>query len=108
MVCGPQPVPHEFAVAGGGLLNLRPCSLIGACADLLGTSAEPGEMLSRYKDLTVLVGILYGTGDRILDPAVQSKGLAAKLTGADLELIEGGGYMIPVTRLTARRCSSSV
>jgi hypothetical protein len=54
-------------------------------------------MLSRYKDLTVLVGILCGTGDRILDPAVQSKGLAAKLTGADLELIEGGGYMIPVT-----------
>jgi pimeloyl-ACP methyl ester carboxylesterase len=97
MVFGPQPVPHDFAVAGGGLLSLRPCSFIGASADLLGTSAELDEMPSRYKELTVPVGILYGTGDRILDPAVHGKGLAAKVTGADLELIEGGGHMIPVT-----------
>jgi pimeloyl-ACP methyl ester carboxylesterase len=97
MVFGPQPVPHDFAVAGGGLLNLRPCSFIGASADLLGTSAELGEMPSRYKDLTVPVGILYGTGDRILDPAVHGKALVAKVTLAELELIEGGGHMIPVT-----------
>jgi pimeloyl-ACP methyl ester carboxylesterase len=97
MLFGPQPVPHDFAVAGGGLLSLRPCSFIGASADLLGTSAELDEMPSRYKELTVPVGILYGTGDRILDPAVHGKALAAKVTGADLELIEGGGHMIPVT-----------
>jgi pimeloyl-ACP methyl ester carboxylesterase len=60
----------------------------------VGTPAELGEMPSRYKDLTVLVGILYGTGDRILDRVVHGKGLAAKVTGADLELIEGGGHMI--------------
>jgi pimeloyl-ACP methyl ester carboxylesterase len=94
---GPQPVPHDFAVAGGGLLNLRPCSLIGASADLMATSAELGEMPSRYKNLTVPVGILYGTGDRVLDPAVHGKGLAAKVVGADLELIEGGGHMILIT-----------
>jgi pimeloyl-ACP methyl ester carboxylesterase len=63
----------------------------------VGTAAELGVMPSRYKDLTVPVGILYGTGDRILDPAVQGKGLAAKVTGADLELIEGDGHMIPIT-----------
>jgi pimeloyl-ACP methyl ester carboxylesterase len=93
----PEHVPDDFAVAGGGLLSLRPCSFIGASADLLGTSAELGEMPSQYEDLTVPVGILYGTGDRILDPAVHGKGLAAKVTGADLERIEGGGHMIPVT-----------
>ena len=97
MLFGPQPVPHDFAVAGGGLLNLRPCSFIAASADLVGTSAELGEMPSRYKDVTVPVGVLYGTSDRIPDPAVHGKGLAAKVTNADLELVEGGGYTIPLT-----------
>jgi pimeloyl-ACP methyl ester carboxylesterase len=94
---GPQPVAHDFAVRGGGLLNLRPCSFIGASADLVATRDELGEMPALYKDLTVPVGILYGTDDRILDPAVQGKGLAAKVAGAGLELIEGGGHMILIT-----------
>jgi pimeloyl-ACP methyl ester carboxylesterase len=76
---------------------LRPCSFIGASADLMGTSAELGEMPSRYEELTVAVGILYGTGDRILDPALHGNGLAANVAGADLELIEGGGHMILIT-----------
>jgi pimeloyl-ACP methyl ester carboxylesterase len=94
---GPQPVAHDFAVRGGGLLNLRPCSFIGASADLVATRDELGEMPARYKDLTVPVGILYGTDDRILDPAVHGKGLAAKVVGTDLELIEGAGHMILIT-----------
>jgi pimeloyl-ACP methyl ester carboxylesterase len=94
---GPEPVPHDFAVRGGGLLNLRPCSFIGASTDLMATYEELGEMPARYKDLTVPVGVLYGTDDRILDPARHGKGLAAKVLGADLELIEGGGHMILIT-----------
>jgi pimeloyl-ACP methyl ester carboxylesterase len=94
---GPEPVAADFAVRGGGLLSLRPCSFIGVAADLVGASAEIDEMSPRYKDLTVPVGILYGTGDRILDPALHGKGLAEKAASADLELIEGGGHMIPIT-----------
>jgi pimeloyl-ACP methyl ester carboxylesterase len=94
---GPEPVPHDFAVRGGGLLNLRPCSFIGASTDLMATYEELGEMPARYKDLTVPVGVLYGTDDRILDPATHGKGLAAKVLAADLELIEGGGHMILIT-----------
>jgi pimeloyl-ACP methyl ester carboxylesterase len=94
---GPEPVARDFAITGGGLLNLRPSSFIGASTDLMATHEELGEMPARYKDLTVPVGILYGTDDRILDPAAQGKGLAAKVAGADLELIEGGGHMILIT-----------
>jgi pimeloyl-ACP methyl ester carboxylesterase len=94
---GPEPVPHDFAVRGGGLLNLRSCSFIGASTDLMATHDELGEMPARYKDLTVPVGVLYGTDDRILDPATHGKGLAAKVPGTDLELIEGGGHMIVIT-----------
>jgi pimeloyl-ACP methyl ester carboxylesterase len=94
---GPEPVAQDFAVRGGGLLSLRPRSFIGASVDLMATQDELGKMPARYKELTVPVGILYGTGDRILDPAVHGKGLAAKVAGADLELIEGGGHMILIT-----------
>ena len=94
---GPEPVAGDFAVRGGGLLNLRPSSFIGASADLMATHDELGEMPARYKDLTAPVGILYGTDDRILDPALHGKGLASKVAGADLELIPGGGHMILIT-----------
>jgi len=94
---GPAPVAPDFAINGGGLLNLRPSSFIGASVDLMSTHEELGEMPARYKDLTVPVGILYGADDRILDPQVHGKGLAAKVAGADLELIEGGGHMILIT-----------
>jgi pimeloyl-ACP methyl ester carboxylesterase len=94
---GPQPVADDFAIRGGALLNLRPKSFIGASGDLMAARSELAEMPRRYRDLTMPVGILYGTDDRILDPALHGKGLAAKLTGADLEMIEGGGHMILIT-----------
>jgi pimeloyl-ACP methyl ester carboxylesterase len=97
MLFGPEPVAPDFAVRGGALLTLRPCSFIGASAELMATHDELGEMPARYKDLTVPVGILYGSGDRILDPAAQGKALAAEVVGADFELIEGAGHMIPIT-----------
>ena len=40
------------------------------------------------------IGILYGTADRVLDPAFHGNGLLAKVPSADLELIEGAGHMI--------------
>jgi pimeloyl-ACP methyl ester carboxylesterase len=94
---GPQPVAGDFAVKGGGLLNLRPCSFIGASTDLMAAHSDLGEMPGRYKELTMPIGILYGTDDRILDPVLHGKGLAAKAAGADLELIDGGGHMILIT-----------
>ena len=53
-------------------------------------------MPGRYKNLTQPVGILFGTRDRILDQHAQGKALAAKVSGADLELIEGEGHMVPI------------
>jgi pimeloyl-ACP methyl ester carboxylesterase len=92
---GPQAVAADFATKGGGLLNLRPCSFVGASCDPI--AADFADMTARYKSLTLPVGILYGTGDRILDPATHGTALAEKLPGADLELIEGGGHMILIT-----------
>ena len=98
LLFGPEPVPGDFAARGGGLLTLRPSAFIGASADLVETRGETGDMQPPYEDLTVPVGILFGADDRILDPTVHGKSLIAKVRGAELELIEGAGHMIPVTR----------
>jgi pimeloyl-ACP methyl ester carboxylesterase len=97
LLFGPEPVPGDFGVKGGGLLTLRPSAFIGASADLVETMRESRETSPPYEDLTVPVGILFGADDRILDPAVHGKGLIAQVRGAELEMIEGGGHMIPVT-----------
>jgi pimeloyl-ACP methyl ester carboxylesterase len=97
LLFGPEPVPGDFAVRGGGLLTLRPSAFIAASADLMASTGEAAGMPARFDGLTMPVGVLFGTHDRILDPAVHGKGLAVKIAGADFELIEGGGHMIPVT-----------
>jgi pimeloyl-ACP methyl ester carboxylesterase len=42
------------------------------------------------------VRILYGRGDRILDPRAQGEALARALPGAELTLVDGG-HMLPIT-----------
>jgi pimeloyl-ACP methyl ester carboxylesterase len=105
LLFGPQRVPSDFAVGGGGLLALRPSAFIGASEDLTAAQAEPAE-LARYEELTVPVGIVFGTGDRILDFKVHGEGLAARVPGAELELVEGGGHMILVG--SADRCAALI
>jgi pimeloyl-ACP methyl ester carboxylesterase len=99
---GPEPVPADFATRGGGLLTLRPSSFVGASRDLVAVMDDFGGMAARYHSLTVPVGILFGAGDRLLDPAWHGEALAKKLSNADFEVIEGGGHMIPMTRV--ERC----
>jgi pimeloyl-ACP methyl ester carboxylesterase len=94
---GPQPVPDDFATRGGGLLSLRPRAFIGTAADLMAAEQDLVSMPARYKDLAVPVGILFGTEDRILDPALHAQGFVTKVPGAELELIEGGGHMILIS-----------
>jgi pimeloyl-ACP methyl ester carboxylesterase len=94
---GPQPVPEDFATRGGGLLSLRPRAFIGASMDVKAAEQELADMPARYKDLTIPVGILYGTEDRILDPALHARGFVANVPGTDLELIEGAGHMLLIS-----------
>ena len=96
-VFGSHPVPDDFATRGGGLLTLRPRSYIAASADLIAAIEGLHELPTRYDDLTVPVGILFGTADLLLDPAVHGEGLASKLRDAHFEVIEDGGHMILIS-----------
>jgi len=95
-VFGPEPVPHDFATRGGGLLALRPSHFIAASVDLQAVPARLPALVERYAELKVPVDILYGRKDRILDWQTHGESLAGKVKGARLTLVDGG-HMLPVT-----------
>jgi pimeloyl-ACP methyl ester carboxylesterase len=97
MAFGPQPVAPDYGTRGGGLLNLRPRSYVNASRDLMAAMEDLVHMQERYHELTMPVGMLFGTGDRLLDHVKHGKALATKVAGLDLELIEGGGHMVPIS-----------
>lgn len=96
-VFAPESAPRDFAVKGGGLLSLRPRQFLAASGDM---QALPGHMpgvQARYGELSAPVSVLYGREDAILDWKMQGQGLADKVAGARLQLVDGG-HMLPVTQ----------
>jgi pimeloyl-ACP methyl ester carboxylesterase len=95
-VFGPEPVPHDFATRGGGLLGLRPGAFLSASDDLRALPDWLPAQETRYGELDLPVSVLYGKDDRILDWKAHGQALADKVRGARLEVIEGG-HMLPIT-----------
>jgi len=96
VVFEPNVAPSDFGTRAGGLLALRPTNFIAACADLVAIPEDFPGMIQRYSAMQLPVSILYGRGDRILDPHEHGEVLAAKLPGAQLTLIDAG-HMLPVS-----------
>jgi pimeloyl-ACP methyl ester carboxylesterase len=96
LVFGPEAVPPDYAIRGGGLLSLRPSHFIAACTDLVAIPEDLPGIMQRYGTMQLPVSILYGRSDRILNPHDQGVALTAELPGAQLTLVDGG-HMLPVT-----------
>ena len=96
IVFGPDPVPRDFALKGGGLLGLRPRSFYAASSDMMAVPDELPAMENRYASLRLPVDVLYGREDRILDWRSHGEALKQKLHGTSLRLVDGG-HMLPVT-----------
>ena len=92
----PEKAPPDFAIAGGGLLGLRPRSFYAASSDLLAVNNGFAEMTRRYPSLSVPVGILFGSGDRLLDYRLHGQATKEKIPNLHLEVVEGG-HMLPIT-----------
>jgi pimeloyl-ACP methyl ester carboxylesterase len=103
MVFGPEAAPADFATRGGALLGVRPSHFIAASTDIASVQQDLSGIVGRYAAMTLPVGVLYGRGDRILDPVEQGEALAKTLPDARLTLVDGG-HMLPVTApaVTAR------
>jgi len=95
-VFAPEPVPADFATAGGGLLGMRPRNVYAASSDMVAANDDLEAMTPRYASIRIPIGILYGRGDRILDPRAQGESMKAQIPALDLEFMDGG-HMLPVT-----------
>ena len=96
-IFGPNPVPLDFGTRGAALLGLRPKTFYAASSDLVAVNDDLPSMVQRYPGLKLPIGILYGTQDRILLPAVQGEPMVRLVPGLTLETIEGQGHMLPIT-----------
>lgn len=97
VVFSPEPVPDDFGTAGGGELGLRPSVFLSASGDLRAARDDLPQLVQRYGEITVPVGILYGRGDALLDATTHGEGGAAALPTAELTLVDGG-HMLPLTQ----------
>ena len=96
IVFGPDAVPKDYATRGGGLLGLRPSHFIAVSTDMVAIPEDLPGITQAYGSMQLPVSILYGRGDRILNPQEQGEALIAKLPGAQLTLVDGG-HMLPIT-----------
>ncbi|WP_375173309.1 alpha/beta fold hydrolase [Pseudooceanicola sp.] len=97
-IFGPDGIPPEFPVRGGGLLSLRPDAFYNASRDFQASEEDLVGMSRDYSKLAVPVRVLFGKEDRILDPSHHGELLVRRYPQIGLKLIEGG-HMLPLTRV---------
>lgn len=93
---GPEPIPKDYGTRGKGFLSLRPQSYVAASTDLFHANDDLPDLISRYGRITAPTSILFGRGDRVLDPALHGESCARLIPNSKLVLMEGG-HMLPVT-----------
>jgi len=95
VVFAPDPMSPRFWSQAGGLLGARPSALLAAADDIVTQPRELPDMMARYRELECPIGVLFGDGDKVLDPASQGAAFCAATPGAHYERI-AGGHMLPL------------
>jgi pimeloyl-ACP methyl ester carboxylesterase len=96
-VFAPDPAPADFATRGGGLLGMRPDNFYAASTEINLVNDYLPEMVKRYPQLRLPIGLIYGSRDKVLDFRKHGQALADKVPGLKLQLVEGRGHMLPIT-----------
>ncbi|MCO5158408.1 MAG: alpha/beta fold hydrolase [Aquamicrobium sp.] len=92
-VFGPQKPPHDYAVAGGAMAGLRPSHFFATSTDLVALRHDMPGIGTRYGEIGVPAGILFGSADRVLDHKRHGTGMEGRIAGLDIEIMEGVGHM---------------
>jgi pimeloyl-ACP methyl ester carboxylesterase len=95
-VFAPEAVVPDFPLRAGGLLGLRPKAFCAASSDIVAINDVLPGYVGRYPSLDKPLGILFGTGDRLLDYRKHGQAMKASCPALDLELVEAG-HMLPMT-----------
>ena len=93
----PERAPPDYAAKGGQQLTLRPKSFYTSSTDLTAANDDLPDMVDRYRQLKLPVGVLYGSDDHVLDHRLHGAGLVELIEDLELELVPGG-HMLPVTQ----------
>ncbi len=92
-VFGPQQPPEDYAVSGGAMIALLPSHFYASSTDFMAVGKDMPRQETRYGELKMPVGILFGDADRALDFERQGRWMAGQVEGLDLEILEGVGHM---------------
>lgn len=96
VVFSPEPAPADFMTRAGGALGLRPQVYVTASEDAVALLDGSAAQAARYAaELKVPGGVLFGSADAILSPALHGHTMAAH--GLAFETLEGRGHMFPLT-----------
>jgi pimeloyl-ACP methyl ester carboxylesterase len=93
----PEPVPRQFWRRAGGLLGMRPDTLLTGAREISSQQRELGAMQARYASLSIPVSMLFGAGDRLLDAKTQGEAFCAVAPQAKLVVVPGG-HCLPMTQ----------
>ncbi|WP_339533146.1 alpha/beta hydrolase [Pseudomonas mucidolens] len=96
-VFAPDPAPADFATRGGGMLGMRPDNFYAASSEISQVNDYLPDMVKRYPQLRLPIGLIYGDQDQVLDFRKHGQALADKVPGLKLQLVEGRGHMLPIT-----------
>jgi len=99
-VFAPETIPANFESQGGGALLYRPPGFDAASRDLQDMPESIPGLMARYPTIARPVSVLFGRGDRILDPMLHGERFVSQVPGATLTLIDGG-HMVPFTQPVA-------
>jgi pimeloyl-ACP methyl ester carboxylesterase len=92
-IFAPQPVPSDFATESGGLLALRPKSLITNMNDFAASGPSFDKSRERYSEIKAPVLCLYGLGDRVLDAEFQLDALKP-IPALEVQRLDAAGHML--------------
>lgn len=92
-VFGPQQPPDDYGLAGGAMVGLRPSHFYATSTDLVGSRRDLAQYEGRYEELSMPVGILFGTKDRVLNYERHGLSMTDRIAGLDIELLDGVGHM---------------
>jgi pimeloyl-ACP methyl ester carboxylesterase len=92
-IFAPNPVPGDFSLKGGGLLTLLPDAFYSTSTDAHAVAIDLATQQSRYGELDLPIGVLYGREDGVLDPATHIDGLKTACPDVQLTMLDNMGHM---------------